>query len=205
MFALQVRPSALPVGYPASRQSLPPAAEILPSANRIRPHLHAQPSSIPCDRAPVFSPRPALFVRSSAQERKLTPFFSTHGAFLRSRSSRQLQHSQSVTNSITQEKNLTPTFPTTSPLFLRSFAQERKSSPLLSCACARFREKCMGGAKFWRNMHCQGSSLTSFRQTKPAAHFSSPGICTSCGSKLRYSGGLHSGPETQRAIPVNPL
>jgi hypothetical protein len=35
-------------------------------------------------------------------------------------------------------RNLTPAFPCTSTLFVLPFAKERKSTPLLSCACARF-------------------------------------------------------------------
>src|SRR5271154_167732 len=135
MLADQARPVALLARRPTPRRRIS-------SAVKIRP---------PASSAPPFSFRPALFVRSSAQERKLTPLFSGDGALLLHRPSRQLQHSQLVTNSSTQEKKLTPAFPATSPLFVRSFAQERKSSPLLSCACARFREKCRGGAKLGRS------------------------------------------------------
>jgi hypothetical protein len=41
-------------------------------------------------------------------------------------------------DSLQQEQNITPVFPITPALSLRSFAQERKSTPLVSCACARF-------------------------------------------------------------------
>ena len=41
-------------------------------------------------------------------------------------------------NSLTHRKNITIAFPVTSALFVRSFAQERKSTPFLSCACALF-------------------------------------------------------------------
>src|SRR5579862_4553294 len=41
-------------------------------------------------------------------------------------------------DSLPQEQNITPVFPITPALSLRSFAQERKSTPLVSCACARF-------------------------------------------------------------------
>src|SRR5579862_2097474 len=50
----------------------------------------------------------------------------------------QASHLHRVAHSFTSAKNITLAFPFTSALFLHSFAQERKSTPLLSCACARF-------------------------------------------------------------------
>jgi hypothetical protein len=44
----------------------------------------------------------------------------------------------SLPHSLQYDQNVTPVFPTRSALFLRSCAQERKSTPLFSCACARF-------------------------------------------------------------------
>ena len=41
-------------------------------------------------------------------------------------------------DSWTHRKNITIAFPVTSALFVRSFARERKSTPLLSWACALF-------------------------------------------------------------------
>ena len=184
MFALQARPSALPVAYPASRQSLPPAAEILPSANCIRPHLHAQPSSVPCDSAPAFSPPPALFVRSSAQERKLTPLFSGQGSPLRDHPSQQPQHSQSVTNSFTQDKIITPAFPAASELFVRSFAQERRLTPVLSCACALFRKTTGEG------VGVATKRLQPQLQVRPLRR-----------PEVSYSGGFHSELESSPMSP----
>ena len=43
-----------------------------------------------------------------------------------------------LVHSFNKERNVTPAFPVTSPLFGRSLALERKSTPLFSCACARF-------------------------------------------------------------------
>jgi hypothetical protein len=48
---------------------------------------------------------------------------------------------QSPTQSLTHTKNITAAFPVTSALFIRSFAQERKSTPLFSSAYARFCRK----------------------------------------------------------------
>ena len=50
----------------------------------------------------------------------------------------QPSHSQELAHSFTHATNLTPAFPCTSPLFVRSFASVRKSTPLLSCAYALF-------------------------------------------------------------------
>jgi len=106
-------------------------------------------------------------------------------------------------HSLPQERKVTPAFPARSRLFLRSSAQERKLTPLLSGACARFREKCMGGAKFGRNLDCQESLLIFAEQSWPRAAIL--GICTSRRRKVRYSEGLHPEPESPCAIPVNPL
>src|SRR5579862_2717007 len=54
-------------------------------------------------------------------------------------------HFQHLAHSFTSAKNITLAFPFTSALFLHSFAQERKSTPLLSCACALFQKSTGGG------------------------------------------------------------
>jgi hypothetical protein len=127
MFALRARPSASLAGYPA---------------------LHAQslPSCVACDsraerdenRVPPPSTRRSLFVRSFAQERKLTPLLSTKRISSRPGPARQTIYLQLVADSLTTKKILTPTLPIPSTLFVRSFAQERKSTPFLSFDCERF-------------------------------------------------------------------
>ena len=57
-------------------------------------------------------------------------------------------------------RKLTPAFPITPGLFLRPFTQERKSSPVFSCACARF---CRNGGipqKFVPQIDGQHSGLS---------------------------------------------
>jgi hypothetical protein len=120
-----------------------------PSASlACHPALRAQslPSPVPCDsRAkgeenclPPFSTRRALFVRSFAQERKLTPLLSEKRIPSRPDQLRQPVYLQLVAGAATRPEILTSTFPAPSALFVRSFTKERKSTPLLSCDCARF-------------------------------------------------------------------
>jgi hypothetical protein len=125
MFALRARPSASPVRHSARRRPIPPATK----APRTKPEEY---------RASSFSARSALFVRISAQERNLTPLFSSKRALSGPPSLRQPLYSQSVPHSSTTAQILTLTFPVTSTPFVRSFAKERKSTPLFSCACALF-------------------------------------------------------------------
>jgi hypothetical protein len=73
---------------------------------------------------------------------------------------------QSLPHSLQQEKNTTPAFPVTSELFLRSFAQERKSTPLFSCACAQFR-RYVGGSE--RNSEIQAKVTTRRGVAIPSA------------------------------------
>lgn len=75
----------------------------------------------------------------------------------------KLQHPyfHSVPHSLKLTANITPAFPATSPLFIRSLAQERKSTPLFSCACALFREKWGCHEKFGSFIDCQSSGLST--------------------------------------------
>jgi hypothetical protein len=177
MSALQDRPSLLLADRSSPCPPIAGTVRIPRSANSTPPLAQELPSSVPSNRRTEHEEYCVLlllayrahFVCSSAQERNPTPLFSIQRTLWRSRPSQQLPQSQLVTNSFTQQKILTPAFPATSQLFVRSFPQERKSSPLLSGACARFREKCMGGAKLGRNLDCQESLLTFERQCWPRA------------------------------------
>src|SRR5580658_7391004 len=53
----------------------------------------------------------------------------------------QAPYFHSLPHSLKLAQNVTPIFPVTSTLFVRSFAQERKLTPLFSCIPALFREK----------------------------------------------------------------
>src|ERR1700733_11231790 len=59
----------------------------------------------------------------------------------------QTQHLHSLAHSLTHSKNVTPAFPSTSALFLRSCASVQCSTPLLSCACALFVKNTRVGAR----------------------------------------------------------
>ena len=77
----------------------------------------------------------------------------------------QPTHFQSLPHSLTQARNITPAFPSASGLFLRSSAQERKSTPLFSCACARFFRYRGVGAK----APAPGAKVPGPRRPRPEA------------------------------------
>jgi hypothetical protein len=66
---------------------------------------------------------------------------------------------QSPAPSLAHKQNITTAFPTTSALFVLSFAQERKSTPLLSSACAQFCGKWGYRENLVRKLDCQYSLL----------------------------------------------
>ena len=79
--------------------------------------------------------------RQDADERQNQPFVSSSLRALFLAENLQPSSFHALPHSFARRKNVTPTFQVTSPLLPRSLAQERKSTPLLSCACALFREK----------------------------------------------------------------
>jgi hypothetical protein len=83
----------------------------------------------------------ALFAIFLPQERSLSPLLSINRAISNSPSHRQPSYLQSVARFWTSLKMLTPMFPVSSALFVRSLVPERKLTHLLSCACALFCEK----------------------------------------------------------------
>ena len=126
----------------ASHRPIPPSTGILPAANSTPAKAESLPSvhGAKCEDYyfPSLSTPKALSVHSFGQERKSTPLFSIQRAYFDSPLSGQPKHLQSVTHFSTQANSVTPAFSETSPLSLRSFSPERKSTPLLSIACARF-------------------------------------------------------------------
>ncbi len=80
--------------------------------------------------APISSNLRQYSERRSLVFSRLRTLFPAHGF--------QFLYCQSLPHSLQQERKLTPAFPITPGLFLRPFTQERKSSPVFSCACARF-------------------------------------------------------------------
>jgi hypothetical protein len=88
-------------------------------------------------RRPVGSPQTLRPSTNFGDIRKNAPFiFSTLRTLFLARKP-QTSRLHPVAHSFASAKNITPAFPFTSALFLCSFAQERKSTPLLSFACAR--------------------------------------------------------------------
>jgi hypothetical protein len=121
---------------------IPSGTGILPSANSTPRKAESLPSVHGARCEDYYVPSPAtpsaLSVHSFGQERKSTPLSSIQRACFDSPPPRQPNYLQSVTHSWTQANSVTPAFSVTSLLSLRSFSQERKSTPLLSIACARF-------------------------------------------------------------------
>jgi hypothetical protein len=97
----------------------------------------------------------------SFDERKNEPFiFSTLRTIFLPETLQPILFQQ-VPRSLKRLANVTTAFPITSGLFVRSFAQKRKLTPLPSCVCALFRRNGGGGAKFVLNLDCQDSLLIS--------------------------------------------
>lgn len=90
---------------------------------------------------PVTFAAPARINSNLRQESQIRPFIFNRLRTLLPEQKLQPAHFQLLTHSLMHAKNVTAAFPITSTLFLRSFAPERKSTPLVSCACALF----------WRN------------------------------------------------------
>src|SRR5580698_8277872 len=113
------------------------------SAAKDRPPHDAAASSRPWTlTAPV-----STSSSSVRQESKIHPFVFNRLRTLCSSQILQLAYFQSPTHSLPHAQNITTAFTVTSTLFVRSLAQERKSTPLVSCACALFREMYRGGLR----------------------------------------------------------
>jgi hypothetical protein len=140
MLARRARPSAILAGVSVTGRAIRRAARISPPANGMRMRTlvsrsSLEPRNVPC----VFSGLRTLF-----------PFRELQIAFF-----------QQAPNSLTQLQNITIAFSITSAPLVRSFAQERKLTPLPSCACARFCGNGGGAAKFVLDLDCQDSLLSS--------------------------------------------
>ena len=166
--------------HPSARRTGQPEARFSPSAGSTLLYTQARPHSGPTKHeegsAPVPAAGPDFLARSFTQERSTTPLFSIERAFLRHRSSRQLQHSHVVTNSFTQAKTLTPAFPVASPPLVRSFARVQQSTLLLSWACALFGKNTREGGRPRRR------ELQPQLQVPPSSH-----------AEVSYSEGFHCG------------
>jgi hypothetical protein len=195
MFALRSRPSPLLAGHPATRRPIPRAASFPLSANTATPpQTKAHPCAVPRknrteSNAPLFSAGSVIFTRSFMEERNTTPLFSVERALFRSRLPRQPQHSQLVTDSFTDTKILSPAFSVTSALFVRSSADERTLTHVLSVVCALFGKTTREGV---------GVSA----KKNPNSNFK---FIHTRDRKVRYSNGLHSGPDRSPGTPVNSL
>jgi hypothetical protein len=124
--------------------------------------LRAQstPSLVACDsrakrnesRLSFSSTSPALFARSFAQERKLSPLLSMKRFLERPESLRQHIYFQPVADSLTRLKIVTPMFPTPSTLFVRSWTKERRLTIVPSASCVLFRKNTREGGIFQPSM-----------------------------------------------------
>jgi hypothetical protein len=98
----------------------------------------AQDAALTC--RPADSSEAPRSSTNSGKTRKNAPFIFSSLRALFPAPQPQTPPLHPLAHSFTHNKNLTLVFPFTSALFLRSFAEERKLTSLLSCACARFGE-----------------------------------------------------------------
>ncbi len=129
MFATRDRP---PCGAAASSR---PATLAAPA--RISSNLRQESQIRPCLLA-VASPLSVASLLAVARHPAVSSVFNRLRTLWPTRNL-QPTYFQSPTHSLQRERKLTHLFTITSPLFVRSSAQERKSTPLVSCACALFR------------------------------------------------------------------
>jgi hypothetical protein len=131
MFARGECPSALLVGRPMPRRPAAPATRLLPRAKCASFPSHAPFSALDRRNAPfVFNALRTLFLAPTLQPSSF----------------------QEVPHSLKQCQSVTGAFSFACALLLRSWAQERKLTPLPSCACARFRRNGGYPAKFAMNI-----------------------------------------------------
>jgi hypothetical protein len=134
MFTRQTRPPALRVDRPVPCVPATPAARVLPNVKSLSLPSHAHFSAVERRNAPfVFNALRTLFLVPKLQPSSF----------------------QEVPHSLKQSQSVTGAFSFTSALLLRSWAQERKLTPLPSCACARFHRNGGYPAKFGLNIDCQ--------------------------------------------------
>src|SRR5579862_9072182 len=108
-------------------------------------------------RRPALSSVPAHVSARFEQERETPSFILSSLRTLFLALKLQPLHFQQLARSFTHARNLTRAFPTTSALFVRSRAKERKSSPLFSCIPALFCRNGGVGQKFGSALDCQFS------------------------------------------------
>ena len=134
MFALRACPPATRASHLALRaQSMP---SCVASDSRAKRNKNCVSFS---------STRPALFVHSFAQERRLSPLLSMKRVPERPEPLRQHIYFQPVADSLTELEIITPAFPIPSTLFVRSWTKERKLTIIPSASCALFRKNTREG------------------------------------------------------------
>src|SRR5579862_2018996 len=103
-----------------------------PKSRRDLPHEGVRP------RRSAVAAAAVPFLPISCHTPKIAPFVLNNLPTLFPARNPQPSRFHALAHSFTREKKPTLVFPVTSKLFVRSLAQERKSTPLLSNACARF-------------------------------------------------------------------
>jgi hypothetical protein len=91
-----------------------------------------------CPRCSSVAAAAALLLPISGHTQKFGPFIFSNLRILFPARNLQPSLFHALAHSFAHDRKLTHASPVTSTLFLRSLAQERKSTPLLSTACARF-------------------------------------------------------------------
>ena len=106
-------------------------------------------------RHPSAPSAPAHILARFDQERENASFILSSLRTLFLTPKLQPLHSQKLAHSFTHTESLTPAFPTTSTIFVRSSTKERKLTPLFSSIAVRFCRNVGWGAKKERNSPLQ--------------------------------------------------
>jgi hypothetical protein len=114
----------------------------------------------------------------SRQNARFAPFASNNLRTLFPVPKLQPSPFQSFRDSFTRCENITPAFPVTSTLFIRSFTQERKSTPLFSIACARF---CRYVGVWQRSSEGRAKVHGPFSPVRAAVPVEGSGVCYGVG------------------------
>jgi hypothetical protein len=146
---------------------------------------HLQQTSDPV-RHPAPSSAPAHIMARFDQEREIRPFVLSSLQTLFLAPKLQPSHFQELPHSFTRARNLTSAFPTTSTLFVRSWARVQYPTPLLSCAPALLRKTTREGV--------------GARALTPGAKV--PGLCGPRQEALRSNGSSFPGKQVH-PLPQN--
>ncbi len=135
---------------------------------------HLSQGSDPVRRRGASSAAARIFARFDHERENCRPFVLSSLRTFFPAVPPQTSRCHPLAHSLTHRKNITPAFPFTSALLFRSFAQERKLTPLFSCACARFCRKWGYRENLVRKLDCQYSLLSRSLRISPRCYATNP-------------------------------